>query len=71
MGVSKEIDTFMTNSIVCPHCGHEYEDCGDWFPDGRNVSVDTCDECNGEFRTHCDYTVYYITEKLPTPKGTP
>lgn len=71
MSESKQIDTFMTEYIVCPHCGHEHEDHGDWFPNGQDVSVDTCVECNGTFRTHCDYTVNYITEPLTTTPKEP
>lgn len=54
-----EIDTWLTDELICPHCGAEnYAEPGD--PDG----VTMCCECGRVFEFERDYTVYYTSRKV-------
>jgi len=53
-----EIDTFLTDKLICPYCGAEnYDEENE--PEGDTV----CSECEKEFTFRRDYTVSYISEK--------
>jgi hypothetical protein len=58
-----EIDTFCTDKIVCPHCGHRYEDSWDYCPDSEPAEYD-CEFCGGAFRVTANISVNYTTVKI-------
>jgi len=53
-----EIDTFLTERLICPWCGEENEDETN-EPDGET----TCSECEKQFTFERDYTIHYISRK--------
>jgi hypothetical protein len=57
--MSNEIDHWMTENIVCPHCGFEYEnsDCDLEDSSGKQE----CEKCEKEFRWYAEYSVNFIT----------
>lgn len=59
-----EIDTYLTDKIICPWCGAENYD-ESTAPDGK---IECC-ECDQEFVFRRDYTVKYISEKLNDLRG--
>ena len=59
----KEIDTFCTDLIVCPHCGYEFEDSWEMCPDSQPAEYD-CEHCEGAFRVTADISVNYTTKKI-------
>lgn len=54
------IDHDCTDDIVCPWCGSQYEDDGEYGPEG---SMD-CGDCHKKFKWAADYSVTYSTEKV-------
>lgn len=58
-----EINTTLTDEIVCPHCGHEFSDS--WDVDGDQVVK--CAECGEEFEAarfiHVSYTSQRVESK--------
>lgn len=62
MATDEEIDTWMTDSIVCPYCGLKFGNSSEY--DGDSGKIITCD-CGQFFRLHVEFDVSYITEKLP------
>jgi len=54
-----EFDTYLTDKLICPYCGHENHDENDG-PDG----ITTCSVCDKEFEFERDYSISYISKKL-------
>ena len=54
-----EIDTFMTDEIVCPFCGHKHSDNWEWVEIGEGA----CEECGEDFEVEKNVTVSYTTYK--------
>lgn len=59
-----DIDHELTPEIVCPFCGHEYQDSWEKSKneDGADVS-DECVNCGKTFEGECVVVVYYTTRK--------
>lgn len=53
-------DTENTDLVVCPYCGYEDRDSGE-FPDSGN---DDCAECGKEMHIEREVTVTYTTTKV-------
>lgn len=57
--MTDEIDTYLTDEIICPYCGSE--NCDESTePDGETV----CCECDKAFMFRRDYSIKYISEKM-------
>ncbi len=53
-----EIDTYLTDDLICPWCGAEnYDETTE--PDGETV----CSACGKQFTFERDYTISYISRK--------
>jgi len=66
-----DIDHWMTDEVVCPHCGARYTDSWDLFSDGsETVEGVECDDCGKEFNAEVNMSVTYTTRKpTATTKG--
>lgn len=54
-----EIDTYLTEKLICPYCGHEnYDELNE--PDGETF----CSECEKVFTFQRDYIIKYISKKV-------
>ena len=62
----KNIEHYMTDEVVCPHCGYEYG--GSWEYDDDDLDTMTCDECGKPFKAYREVDVSYITEKVKMVK---
>lgn len=60
----KEIDTFCTDNIVCPWCGHE--DLESWELEGDSADAE-CPECQGVFHYEREISVHYTTSRPEEP----
>jgi DNA-directed RNA polymerase subunit RPC12/RpoP len=64
MAEVKTIDHwYVKDEVVCPHCGHAYEDtdfCADQCYDGHML----CDECEQEFEYEAEFEIYWTTKKV-------
>lgn len=49
-----------TEEIVCPWCGHQYQDSWEFSDDDET----DCDECEKQFTFHRIIDVTYDTEKV-------
>lgn len=59
-----ELDTYNTEEIVCPYCGHRYSDSWTFFEDDfRNTFEEECRRCERVFHVsaECDYQYSFIT----------
>ena len=56
-----EFDHWHTPEIVCPYCGHVYQDSWDFDGDSGET---WCGECEKLFFYQRDFDVYYDTEKI-------
>jgi transposase-like protein len=63
--MSTPIDHDYTDSIVCPHCGAEHEDCGDWPWDSAEQCRTDCETCGKDFTVTRDFSISYSTKKEP------
>ena len=57
-------ETSDTDEIVCPHCGHEYQDSWD-----ANIETDcdteiVCESCNKEFIVSAQTYIKYTSSKI-------
>jgi len=53
-----EIDTYLTDDLICPWCGAEnYDETNE--PDGETA----CGECGKPFKFERDYTIRYTSKK--------
>jgi hypothetical protein len=59
-----------TDEIVCPYCGHEFQDSYEYFgKSGDEAEIECTDEdCEKKFRCSPDISVTYVSSR---PKGTP
>lgn len=64
----KEFDTRYTDTVICPYCGY---DNGDDDGDGPRTGEEQCQECEKKFHCEPDYSVSYITRKVPCLNGEP
>ena len=55
-----EIEHYLTDEIVCPYCGHEFEDSF-----GYNEGIVKCEECGKNFGFYKIVNVYYTSNKRP------
>lgn len=60
---AEEFDTWLTDEIVCPHCGHEWGDSWECLSDGATHGNEECGECGGRFEWTADFSVSYTTSK--------
>jgi transcription elongation factor Elf1 len=60
-----DFNTWLTDEIVCPHCGHEYENSTEFLFNSRDNGDDTCDVCEKEFHWEAEYSVAYTTSVKP------
>ncbi len=58
--MEKEIDHEYTDDIVCPHCGHTYQDSFEFSESGE----EKCDECKKPFSFERNISCSYSTEKI-------
>lgn len=56
----KEIDSFCTSEIVCPYCGHTFQDSWE-YEDSDDECY--CDECNKTFTYERYVQVTYTSYK--------
>lgn len=64
--MEKEIDHEYTSNIVCPYCGHEYQDS--WETE-EDYGTQECGECDKKFSYSRNVTVEYTTTKLCDNNG--
>lgn len=55
-----EIEHDLTDEIVCPYCGHEFE-CSYEYNEG----LIECEECGKNFSFYKTISVYYTSNKRP------
>lgn len=60
----EEIDYKFTREIICPYCGYEFSDSGEF----SDESKEECPECYNEFFQERIVDVSYSTEKICTCK---
>ena len=63
--VLPEIDTFATQEVVCPHCGHEHQDSFEFHRNSTlsfNVQAE-CDKCEKIFYFDVEFQPYYYSRK--------
>ena len=62
MSGTEKYDTWGTDKMICPHCGHVVDDT-DY--NGSQDSTGTCDndECGKEFDLEIEYSATYYTKK--------
>jgi transcription elongation factor Elf1 len=53
-------ETWRTDEVICPHCGHEYSDS--WEFDGDTGNIECC-ECEKEFGYERNIEITYSTSK--------
>lgn len=58
-----DIDHEYTDDIVCPWCGHTWQDSGEWSWDYKDTVSDDCGECGKPFEARREFAVYYTTIK--------
>jgi uncharacterized Zn-finger protein len=63
--IKKELDTELTDEIICPHCGYEYGDSWELFDDDGDHD---CPECEKTFELVCE-AVYYFSTYKKDPKN--
>ena len=66
----EDIDSYLTDEIICPYCGHEFSDSYEYFRDGDYSGDIQClnEDCKKEFFCEPCYDVHYIsTKKKETP----
>jgi hypothetical protein len=44
----EEIDTSMTDELICPHCGYEFSDSWEFALNGATDGKVDCRDCNKE-----------------------
>jgi DNA-directed RNA polymerase subunit RPC12/RpoP len=59
------IDHNYTDEVVCPHCGYQHSDSGEFFWDTIEPIIE-CAKCGREFTATQEFTVTYSTEKNST-----
>lgn len=55
--MSKQFDTFCTETPVCPHCGHEYSVTDEFNDDGEYA----CENCEKTFYLWREVSVNFTT----------
>lgn len=63
-GNDKEIDCDFTDNIVCPHCGCQHEDCGEYFDRSEETTRISCEECGVDFEVSRSFSVSYSSSKI-------
>lgn len=58
----KDINHFCTEEIVCPYCGHEFDNSCEYSRESSS-GIENCEQCNKEFRWYAEYEVSYTTTK--------
>jgi transcription elongation factor Elf1 len=56
-------DCEYTNEVVCPYCGHEYEESYEFFQKSDEPRTIDCENCEKTFYAARDVFVYYTTRK--------
>ena len=66
--MSEQFDCTGTSYPVCPHCGHEHTDIGEWQSDS-NGGLGQCENeaCGKWFRWSVEYDPHFYTEKSCDP----
>jgi len=59
-----DIDHTLTDEIVCPYCGYEFENSYEYIGD-----LVECEECGKNFSFYTDTTIRYTTHKQPCANG--
>ena len=54
---TKKIECKRTHDIICPHCGYEFNACGEDYVDGGDVEEKYCDECENDFYLITNYSI--------------
>lgn len=62
MGDEKEFDTWRTNEIVCPYCGHEFEESWDYNIGDNDVTIE-CVHCEEKFPVSSEQETFYYSAK--------
>jgi len=63
--MTKNIECWGTDEVVCPHCGYEYSDSQEFIKDNNpDIGKITCDGCGLEFKCEGEYSVVYYSEKI-------
>jgi DNA-directed RNA polymerase subunit RPC12/RpoP len=64
MNEPEPLDTWYTDNVVCPWCGHEYEDGSEFFDGVRDTALGhECTECGEQFDVEREFDVHYTTSK--------
>lgn len=58
----KKIDHEFMDNLVCPYCGYEDEDAGDYLETDHGEW--SCDECGKVFSFQADYSITWCTSKI-------
>lgn len=65
MDIEPRFDTYRTDFIVCPYCGHEQRDSWEWFSERNTDAEGACQACDKIFEVTQDYEVNYTSRKMP------
>ena len=57
--MSDKYETYGTDEIVCPYCGHEFSDSNEL--NGSSGRIIDCDVCAKKFTLEVDFAVSYTT----------
>lgn len=60
ISLGKEHDTENTRNAICPHCGHEHQDCFEW---GADEDEYNCNRCSLPFTYYREVIIEYTTIK--------
>lgn len=61
--MSEFIDHCSTDEVVCPWCGHVYQDSWEFFRRGETEGKARCEQCNKPFFIWQEMQVTYTTAK--------
>ena len=62
MSGQEKYDTWCTDKMICPYCGHVVDDT-EYHASPDSDSTGTCDECGKEFDLEIEYSASYYTKK--------
>lgn len=58
-----EIEHEYTHDIVCPYCGHKFDDSWEYGDIQSGMEIE-CDKCDKTFRAYSIVDISYSTEKI-------
>ena len=68
MAEPNEMECDGTDEVLCPYCGHEHCDSGEFFTNRTSTEIE-CDECGKAFLCSQNIVVSYTTSKKEKNDG--